>query len=271
VQHFLAGICVVFFIGIPVFWFFLRKKQLEIHRINNKYNKQLEESGKLTGQLAHEIKNPLSTIKVNLKLIGEDLEPLKKEEKGEDKNRIISGAFRKIGVIEKEADRLEEILNGFLRYTAKTELNLSRIDINELMSDMVDFFSPKAQSCSVTIRQGIWKEPLFCKLDIDTFKQVILNLFINSQQAMPDGGELIIRTSRDKNEALVEVSDTGIGIAPNKLAGIFDAYYTSRREGMGLGLVTAKKIIEAHKGLISVESEPGKGTSFTIRLPIDNQ
>jgi signal transduction histidine kinase len=271
VQYFLAGIVVVLFIAVLVLWSFLCKKQLEIKKINSMYVKQLEESGKLTGQLAHEIKNPLSTIKVNLKLIEEDLETLEKEGFTENNKRMVSGTFRKIGIVEKEADRLEQILDGFLRYTAKAELNLLRIDLNVLMSDMVNFFSPKAYSHSVTIRQGFWKEPLYCKLDADTFKQVILNLFINAQQAMPDGGELIIRTSKDKKDALIEISDTGVGIPSEKLAGVFNAYYSSRPEGMGLGLVTAKKIIEAHKGTISVESETGKGTSFTIKLPVNNK
>jgi signal transduction histidine kinase len=271
VQYFLAGIVVIMIIAVPVFWLFLRKKQLEVQKMHNMYLKQLEESGKLTGQLAHEIKNPLSTIKVNLKLIEEDLESLEKEELKENNQRVVSGTSRKIGIVEKEADRLEQILDGFLRYTAKAELNLLRTDVNELMIDMIDFFSPKAHSHSITIRQGFWNEPLYCKLDVDTFKQVILNLFINAQQAMPDGGELIIRTSKDNSNALIEISDTGVGIPKERFIDIFKAYYSSRPEGKGLGLVTARKIIEAHKGTVSVESEPGKGTSFTIRLPINNK
>ena len=99
-------------------------------------------------------------------------------------------------------------------------------------------------------------------------KQVILNLFINAQQAMSDGGELIIRTGRQKKDAIIQISDTGSGIAPDKLPGIFDAFYSSRSQGTGLGLPTAKRIVEAHNGTITVDSEPGKGTLFTIRLPL---
>jgi signal transduction histidine kinase len=99
-------------------------------------------------------------------------------------------------------------------------------------------------------------------------KQVILNLFINAQQAMNRGGDLIIRTDRQEKDALIQISDTGAGITPDKLPHIFDAYYTSRPQGSGLGLPTAKKIIEAHKGSITVNSEPGKGTSFEIRLAL---
>ncbi len=101
--------------------------------------------------------------------------------------------------------------------------------------------------------------------------QVILNLFINAQQAMSDGGELLIRTARRKKEAVIQISDTGSGIAPDKLPNIFDAYYSSRPQGSGLGLPTAKKIVETHNGTITVTSEPGKGTSFIIRLPVQSE
>jgi len=88
---------------------------------------------------------------------------------------------------------------------------------------------------------------------------------------MSNGGDLMIRTDRREKDALIQISDTGTGITPDKLPRIFDAYYTSRPQGSGLGLPTAKKIIEAHKGSISVNSVPGKGTSFDIRLPIQPQ
>jgi signal transduction histidine kinase len=99
-------------------------------------------------------------------------------------------------------------------------------------------------------------------------KQVILNLFINAQQAMENGGDLMVRTDRRQNDAVIEISDTGTGIEPERLNSIFDAHYSSRPHGSGLGLPTAKKIIDAHKGTITVNSEPGKGTSFTINLPL---
>jgi signal transduction histidine kinase len=147
-------------------------------------------------------------------------------------------------------------------------LQLASIDINELVGDMVDFYTPQAQSRSVTIHQGLHSEPLVCKIDPNMLKQVILNLFINAQQAMSGGGELMIRTDKQEKEALIQISDTGSGISPDRLPHIFDAYYSSRPQGSGLGLPTAKKIIDAHKGSISVNSEPGKGTSFEIRLPL---
>ena len=135
---------------------------------------------------------------------------------------------------------------------------------------MIDFYSPQTHSRSITVRQSLHNEPLICKVDADMLKQVILNLFINAQQAMSEGGELMIRTGRQKTDAIIQISDTGSGIAPDKLPHIFDAYYSSRPQGSGLGLPTAKKIVEMHNGTISVDSEPGKGTSFTIKLPLQN-
>jgi signal transduction histidine kinase len=268
--HFICGFVIALLAVVPAVVLFLHKKFAKTQK--NKNGHLLEELGKLTGELAHEIKNPLSTIKINLELVGEELEDSASAESGkvgaEKDNRSFTRALRKIGVIQKETDRLEQILDSFLRYVDKTELNLASIDINELVNDMIDFYSPQAHSHSLTMRQGLYNGPLICKVDTDMLKQVILNLFINAQQAMSKGGELMIRTDRRKKEAIIQINDTGSGIAPDKLPYIFDAYYSSRSHGSGLGLPTAKKIIEAHNGTINVDSEPEKGTSFTIKLPI---
>ncbi len=173
-----------------------------------------------------------------------------------------------MAVVQKETDRLEQILDGFLRYVDRTELRLVPIDINELVGDMIDFYSPQAYSHSIKIRQGLHDGPLVCKVDADMLKQAILNLFINAQQAMDEGGELMIRTTREQDRAVITIGDTGTGIAAERLPHIFDAYYSSRPHGTGLGLPTAKKIVEAHKGQIGVRTEPGKGTLFTIKLPL---
>jgi two-component system sensor histidine kinase HydH len=227
----------------------------------NGHFEQLEELSKLTGELAHEIKNPLSTIKINLKLAAEEL-----EDTADADDRRFKRALRKITVIQKETDRLEQILDGFLRYVSRPELQLADVDINELLNDMIDFYSPKAHSHSITIRQGLSSEPLICKVDAGMLKQVILNLFINAQKAMSDGGELMIRTSGQKENAVIQVGDTGKGIPPYKLSDIFKPYCSSQT-GTGLGLASAKRIVGAHKGTITVDSEPGKGTLFTIKLP----
>jgi two-component system sensor histidine kinase HydH len=238
----------------------------------NRYVQEFEELSRLTGALAHEIKNPLSTIKIHLKLIKEDLENSNFDEHSgtsadTDKQKL-TRALRKIAVVQKETDRLEHILDSFLRYIRMTKLQMASVDISELVSDMIDFYSPQAYSHSITIRQSLHEKPLVCRIDPDMLKQALLNLLINAQQAMGNGGELIISTRNQDKEAVIQISDTGSGIAPEKLPFIFDAYHSFRPQGSGLGLPIVKKIIEAHKGTIAVDSELGKGTSFTIKLPL---
>jgi signal transduction histidine kinase len=223
---------------------------------------ELEELSRITGGLAHEIKNPLSIIKVNLKLISEELA-------SRDANP--ARAARKIDVVRKETDRLEQILEDFLRYIRKTELHPVSVDINQLVTDMADFYSPQAASHSITLRVSLCDEKLVCKADADSLKQVLLNLFINAQQAMSNGGELMIRTQKNDAKAVIIVSDTGKGIEPEKLSRIFDAYYSTKPGGSGLGLSTSRKIIDAHNGSIRVDSVPGKGSSFTIQLPLEEK
>jgi len=286
VQEFVAGFIVAVVIVVPTVVFFMHRKSVpgkhasggsssvdDVSTAVHGYQEQFEELGKLTGGLAHEIKNPLSTVKINLKLISEELADLDRDQsiragdgKGEQR---LGRAMRKIAVIQKETDRLEQILDGFLQYVGRAQLHVSLVDMNELVSDMVDFYLPQAQSNKVTMRQGLYEEPLLCKVDSDMLKQVLLNLFINAQQAMANGGELMVRTAKEDDQAVIMVSDTGSGITADKLPHIFKAYYSGRGQGSGLGLPTARRIVEAHKGTISVSSEPSKGTCFMIRLPVE--
>lgn len=229
----------------------------------------VEELGRLLGVIAHEIKNPLSTIKVNLRLVDEELQDTASASGGETEQRL-SRTRRKVAVITKEASRLEQILENFLRYADRTLPKLSPADLNSVVTDMLDFYSPQALAHSFTMRQSLSKEPLVCDVDAGMFKQAILNLLLNSQQAMTQHGELMVRTARDGQFAKIQISDTGKGISPERLAHIFEPYQSTRPDGTGLGLATVKKIIDAHKGTISVFGEPGKGTSFTISLPISS-
>ena len=263
VTGFIVGLAVI---GLAAALFIYKKASKS--SAASGHSEQLEELSKLTGELAHEIKNPLSTIKINLKLISEQLSGCADKSSSDQNSQEFARALRKINVIRKESDRLEHILDGFLRYIDRSELQLTQTNINELVSDMIDFYSPQAQSHSITIRQGLCADPLVCKVDADMLKQVILNLFLNAQHAMSSGGELMIRTAGQDDFAQIQVSDTGVGIAPDRLSDIFSPFYSSSLQGSGLGLPTAKRIIESHKGGLDVISEPGKGTLVTIKLPL---
>lgn len=271
-KLFLGGVILTALAAIPVVVLLLRRMARRFENKSARRRDTHEELTTLTGELAHEIKNPLSTIKVNLKLTREALEgvdPAEPAAIASDRGRqALSSALRKITIIQKETDRLEQIVDGFLRYVRRPDLQLVTVDLNELVGDMVDFYWPQAHSHGLTLRHSLAGEPLLCRVDAGALKQVLLNLFINSQQATDEGGELLVRVVRRGDRAVLEVSDTGRGLPPDKMAAVFRPYQSWRPGGMGLGLATAKKIVEAHDGQICVHSEPGKGTSFTIELPL---
>ena len=264
-KEFTSGVALALLVAAPVVAVWLRRKNRQLRADRAEISSLDGELTRLTGELAHEIKNPLSTIKVNLKLTKESLDDV---EPAEPYRHKLASAQRKISVVQKETDRLEQILDGFLRYVRRPDLQLAATDLNELVGDMIDFYSPQAYSHALTVRQGLADSPLMCKVDFGALRQVLLNLFINAQQAMDGGGELMIRTGRRGRCATVQISDTGRGIPPEKLNAIFRPYQSSRSGGTGLGLATAKKIIEAHHGTIAVHSELGKGTAFTIEIPL---
>lgn len=239
-----------------------KKHDYSSEDLNANTHGELEQLAKLTGELAHEIKNPLSTVKINLKLIAEQLDSVTCDDP------TLARARRKIAVVQKETNRVEKILDGFLKYVKRSDLDRVEADINELVSDMIDFYSAQAHSHSITMRQTLCAEPLNARVDTVMIKQVLLNLFLNAQQAMESGGELMIRTLRQGDRALIQISDTGCGIEPEKNRKIFEPFYSSRPDGTGLGLPTARRIVEAHGGTIKVTSEPGKGTAFAILLPL---
>ena len=220
---------------------------------------RLAELGTLTGGLAHEIKNPLSTIQLNLQLIQEDLTP------GHPAYSRLAG---RIAVCEKETSRLREILDDFLRYAGRMELDRKPVELNRLCEDLVDFMLPQAQVQKVKLRFKRTEDDVIVSADERLVKQAVLNLMINGLQAMPNGGEMILTVSRKGNEAAIDVIDTGPGIPPEALSKIFDAYYTTRKAGTGLGLAMTRRIAQEHGGRVLVTSEQGKGSDFSLRLPL---
>jgi two-component system sensor histidine kinase HydH len=226
---------------------------------NRRLVEQYTEIASLAGGLAHEIKNPLSTLNLNLQLLAEDF----KQPESQSERR----ALQKIETLQKQCNRLEEILNDFLRYARIIELKLEESDVNAIVREMIEFQGPQAQAANTVLRDDL-PEPLPpVKLDKDLFKQALLNLLLNAQNAMPKGGELIVRTRADDSSVYIDVIDTGVGIAPDALDKIFKPFFSTRPGGSGLGLPTTKKIVEGHHGRLLVESEQGKGTAFTIQLP----
>jgi len=217
---------------------------------------------RLTGGLAHEIRNPLSTLQVNLELLAEDLRELDPE------NDAVRRNLKRAEVMRNEITRLSEILDDFLRFVTHHELDLQVRNINEVIAQLIEFYQPQAAGHAVRIMTNFHPHPLTCRVDADLFKQAMLNLFFNAQQAMPEGGDLMIRTQAMGAQARIDVIDTGTGIPTEYVDKVFQVYFSTKKDGTGLGLAMASRIVQEHGGQIRVESEKGKGTSFSITMPL---
>ncbi len=218
------------------------------------------ELSRIVSGLAHEIKNPLSTINLNLKLLAEDLSRYDDEEHARINKRLRT--------VQGEADRVRLILDDFLKCAGTYEVHPEETDLGKAVEEMYDFFFPQAESNGVLLRIALPEEPVMCRIDGKLIKQAILNLMLNATQAMTGGGELLLKLAPGEREAVLEVIDTGPGIAPDQLDTIFQPYVSTKTGGTGLGLPIARRIVRDHGGTIDVESEDGKGTRFTIRLPV---
>jgi len=261
VIQYLIGAAVSILVFVPMAFFYVRRaidktKNLEKRAINSE---RLAFVGTLAGGLAHEIKNPLSTLNINLQLLKEELQSMT----GENCKR----AYTKTQVLQKEVQRLDEILNDFLRFAKGQELELKDHDMNEILDEVVDFVTPEIKQKKILILKSYDANLPLCRIDSNLIKQAILNIIINAEQAMENGGELMVRTTRDKKYIQIDITDTGPGIPKDIIGKIFQAYFSTKKTGTGLGLPTAKRIIEDHRGIISVQSEEGKGTNFSITLP----
>jgi len=234
---------------------------------------RMADLGAMTGGLAHEIKNPLSTIGLNAQLLAEAIEELPTDE--ETRGRLT----RRVGVLRREADRLKGILTDFLEYAGALRLDRRRISVNRLVDELADFFMPQAEQQGARLRVDLGPGSLEAHADEHALKQALLNLMLNAVQAMSGGGErsardLFVRTrsTRDADgRATVSISviDTGPGMTEEVRSRIFEPYFTTKAGGSGLGLPTTRRLIEAHGGRLEVFTEPGKGTAFVVVLPVD--
>jgi signal transduction histidine kinase len=175
--------------------------------------------------------------------------------------------LRKLEVVAREVKRLQTILDDFLRFAGEHRLDRRPCRIEELVREVLDFLAPRLIAASVEPRTAFADDLPELLLDRNALKQVFLNLFLNAIQAMPSGGELMVRIAHEGGDVVVEVTDTGEGIPPDLLEKIWQVYYSRRRTGTGMGLPIARRYVEDHGGTISVWSEQGRGTRFAIRLP----
>jgi len=237
---------------------------------------RLAELGALTGGLAHEIKNPLSTIGLNVQLASEAITDSQLPD--DDKATLV----RRVETVSREATRLANILNDFLRFAGRIKLAPVDADAREVIEELVDFYRPQCELHRVVLRADLPPSPAHARIDPALVKQALLNLLINATQAMAahesPPRELLVRleppsagaSARDTvvRDIVIHVIDTGPGIPPDKHAEIFRPYVTGRKGGSGLGLAVTRRIVEEHGGRIELFSEPGRGSDFVVRLPI---
>ncbi|MEM0983399.1 MAG: ATP-binding protein [Planctomycetota bacterium] len=252
-------------VGALIVWQLGRRRAAQ-----NKSAEPTDHLSAMTSGLAHEIKNPLSTIGLNAQLLGEAIGELDAPEDD------IAPIRRRLDALSRETDRLAGILQDFLEFAGEVRLVLRETDVAELAEELGDFFSAQAARAGVRLRVERPPGELRATIDADHVKQAAMNLLLNAMQAMERAGspqkELIVRAAEarlgSRDAVALHVIDTGPGIDAEGLAKIFDPYFTTRPGGTGLGLPTTKRLIEAHGGRIDVFSEPGTGTDFAILLPV---
>ncbi len=217
------------------------------------------ELAELAGGFIHEIKNHLSTLGLNLQLLAEDFaQPESQRERR---------ALERIQRLQGECHRLVEVSNDFLRFARVQTLDLSPAELSQVVEEIVDFFAPTARQAHIKINAYVPSDLPVVRLDRDMFKQALLNIMLNAEQAMPQGGELTVQASAQGDEVILNLIDTGKGISPEHLAKIFRPFFSTKPGGTGLGLPTTRKIVAAHGGAIRVQSDVGRGTQFSIHLP----
>ena len=218
------------------------------------------ELAQTAGALAHEIKNPLSIIRMNVELLAEDL--------AEIQDPVSRRALLKIGAVQDQCVRLETLLNDFLRFAGLRHLDLKPGNLNEQLERVLDLFEPQAVQAGVDVVRYLDADLPTILLDAQTLHAALLNLIKNSLEAMPDGGQLVVRTRSTRNSVAADIIDTGVGMDQTTAINMFKAFYTTKEGGSGLGLPTTKRIIEAHGARIHVQSEVGRGTQFTLEFPM---
>jgi signal transduction histidine kinase len=215
--------------------------------------------GRLTAGVAHEVKNPLNAMTIHLELLRQKLTGIS----------AAAPATSHVDVIAREIRRLDDVVQGFLKFARPEELTLEPVALEPLLAEVFRIVEAEAKATGVTLE--LICEPGMPKAEGDSsmLRQAFLNLAKNAVQAMPNGGRLraLGGTAKDGRVEL-RLEDNGVGILPESLAKIFDLYFTTKPGGTGIGLSLVYRTIQLHHGDVNVESTPGKGTTFVIKLPV---
>ena len=240
-----------------------------------RYSRKLAALGRLSAGVAHEVKNPLNAMMIHLELLRQQVAPPTVATSSGVPDRSLladastadpSAAMRYVDVIADEIRRLDEVVQGFLKFSRPEDLRLQPVSLDALFREIVPIIRPEAERFGVDLR--VEADAPDVNGDPSMLRQLFLNLALNACQAMPDGGTLQIRCEATSGRRVaVSVADTGVGIRPEHLQRIFDLYFTTKTKGSGIGLSMAYRTVQMHDGDIEVQSTPGVGTTFRVLLP----
>ncbi len=215
--------------------------------------------GTLASGLAHEIRNPLNSIKLNVELIESELS---------GSEQCDPAALRKrLGRIHREADQLQAILDEFLTFARPPKIEVMVTDLNQYLEDLLEFYEPECRRADIVVKRDFAKELYPVRVDPAQFKNVILNLLINARDAVREHGEIAVATRELEQEVQIRISDNGGGVKSGDEERIFEVFFSTKEHGTGLGLAIARRIVEEHGGRLFLENRPGLGATFVIRLP----
>lgn len=215
---------------------------------------------RLLERLAHEIRNPLSSLDIHVQLLEEDLAGLAPETR-----KSLAG---RLEIIHGELHRLESIVERFLRLAGPSELDLEPVELHKLADHVCNLLRAEASTRRIEIAARVDTRLPVIQADPVRLTQALMNLVINALQAVERNGKVEVAAAAAPDAVFLEVRDTGPGIPPEKLTGIFDPYYSTKPEGNGLGLWIAQQIAVAHGGALRAANGPGGGAVFTLVLPL---
>ena len=230
---------------------FQDQTEIETLRMKIRQQDRLAAVGEMAATVAHEIRNPLGGIRGFAALLARDLDT-------EDPRR------RLVAKIEVGAKELERVVSELLEYTRPIQLRPRPVSCAALIDAALGYVETGDRP--VAIVNGIEKS-LHVHVDVDKMRQVFLNILLNAIQSIDGAGEIRISARAQERSVWVAIADTGCGMTPAQQEQVFSPFFTTKEKGTGLGLAVASKIVEAHGGAIEVESEPGNGSTFRVRLP----
>jgi signal transduction histidine kinase len=249
-----------------------------------KYSQKLAAFGRLMAGVAHEVKNPLNAMTIHLELLRSKLARQSvastpdlsgrafSDQTGRAGQAVMEAAplpdvSKHVDIIGKEIQRLDTVLNGFLKFARPDELKLQPLRLSDVISDVTTTIAPEAERLHVTVRHECPRDLPEIKADPAMLRQALLNLALNAIQAMPNGGALRLACRAGRGSVEIDVEDTGVGIPPEHLQRIFDLYFTTKEKGSGIGLSMVYRIVQLHDGDVEVQSTPGAGTRFKLVFP----